>query len=129
MFIHSISRICYLVCCRPKNLDGNVDIKISTPVNGLPSLVVMATTCLENQEMSELTKSLMCWRKLRESCLLLLHVRGYTSKAVDGHIVKGKGSLLVHGQVTIIFVVSVCLCVCLFVQSFSQPSLIRFRLN
>jgi len=30
--------------------------------------------------------------------------------------------ILVHGQVTIIFVVSVCL----FVQSFSQPSLIRF---
>jgi len=29
---------------------------------------------------------------------------------------------LVHGQVTIIFVVSVCL----FVQRFSQPSLIRF---
>jgi len=35
--------------------------------------------------------------------------------------------LLVHGQVTIIFVVSVGLSVCLFVQSFSQPSLIRFR--
>ena len=32
---------------------------------------------------------------------------------------------LVHGQVTIIFVVSVCL----FVQSFSQPSLIRFQSN
>jgi len=37
--------------------------------------------------------------------------------------------ILVHGQVTIIFVVSVCLFVCLFVQSFSQPSLIRFRSN
>jgi len=41
--------------------------------------------------------------------------------------------VLVHGQVTIIFVVSVCLSVylfvCLFVQSFSQPSLIRFRSN
>jgi len=42
--------------------------------------------------------------------------------------------ILVHGQVTIIFVVSVglsvCLLfVCLFVQSFSQPSLIRFRSN
>jgi len=41
--------------------------------------------------------------------------------------------LLVHGQVTIIFVVSVglsvCLFVCLFVQSFSQPSLIRFQSN
>jgi len=33
--------------------------------------------------------------------------------------------VLVHGQLTIIFVVSVCL----FVQSFSQPSLIRFRSN
>jgi len=33
--------------------------------------------------------------------------------------------LLVHGQVTIIFVVSVCL----FVQSFSQPSSIRFGSN
>jgi len=35
-------------------------------------------------------------------------------------------NLLVHGQVTIIFVVSVglsvCLSVCFFVQSFSQPS-------
>jgi len=41
--------------------------------------------------------------------------------------------MLVHGQVTIIFVVSVCLFVslfvCLFVQSFSQPSLIRFGSN
>ena len=41
--------------------------------------------------------------------------------------------MLVHGQVTIIFVVSVglsvCLSVCLFVQSFCQPSLIRFRSN
>ena len=37
--------------------------------------------------------------------------------------------MLVHGQVTIIFVVSVCLSVCLFVQSFSQPSLIRFQSN
>ena len=40
---------------------------------------------------------------------------------------------LVHGQVTIIFVVSVCLffCsfVCLFMQSFSQPSSIRFGSN
>jgi len=32
-------------------------------------------------------------------------------------------------QVTIVFVVSVCLSVCLFVQSFSQPSLVRFRPN
>jgi len=44
-----------------------------------------------------------------------------------------ESSLLVHGQVTIIFVVSVglsvCLFVCLFVRSFSQPSLIRFRSN
>jgi len=38
-------------------------------------------------------------------------------------------AVLIHGQVTIIFVVSVCLFVCLFVQSFSQPSLIRFRSN
>ena len=42
---------------------------------------------------------------------------------------KFKITTLVHGQVTIIFVVFVGLCVCLFVQSFSQPSLIRFRLN
>ena len=33
-----------------------------------------------------------------------------------------KSAVLVHGQVTVIFVVSVCLSVCLFVQSFSQPS-------
>jgi len=37
--------------------------------------------------------------------------------------------MLVHGQVTIIFVLSVCLSVCLFVQSFSQPSSIRFGSN
>jgi len=37
----------------------------------------------------------------------------------------GGATLLVHGQVTIIFVVSVCL----FVQSFSQPSSIRFGSN
>jgi len=41
--------------------------------------------------------------------------------------------LFVHGQVTIIFVVSVglsvCLFVCLFVQIFSQLSLIQFRSN
>jgi len=37
--------------------------------------------------------------------------------------------LLVHGQVIIIFVVSLCLSVCLLVQSFSQPSLIWFRSN
>jgi len=37
--------------------------------------------------------------------------------------------LLVHGQVIIIFVFSVCLSVCLFVRSFSQPSLIRSRSN
>ena len=35
-----------------------------------------------------------------------------SSHALDWH------HLLVHGQVTIIFVVSVCLFVCLFVQSF-----------
>jgi len=40
-----------------------------------------------------------------------------------------KNMFLVHGQVAIIFVVSVGLSVCLFVQSFSQPSLIRFRSN
>jgi len=34
-------------------------------------------------------------------------------------------AILVHGQVTIIFIVSVCL----FVQSFSQPSSIRFGSN
>ena len=37
--------------------------------------------------------------------------------------------ILVHGQVTIIFVVSVGFSVCLFVESFSQPSLIQFRSN
>jgi len=37
--------------------------------------------------------------------------------------------VLVHGQLTIIFIVSVGLSVCLFVQRFSQPSLIRFRSN
>jgi len=42
-------------------------------------------------------------------------------------IVKSRLGLLVHGQVTIIFVVSVCLFVCLFVSAdFFQPSSIRF---
>jgi len=41
---------------------------------------------------------------------------------------------LVHGEVTIIFVVSVCLCICLFVclfvcAEFFQPSSIRFGSN
>ena len=43
------------------------------------------------------------------------------------HVVSFYLLLFVHGQVTIIFVVSVCLSVCLC--SFSQPSLIRFRSN
>ena len=39
-------------------------------------------------------------------------------------------TVLVHGQVSIIFVVSVGLSVCLFVcAEFSQPSLFRFRSN
>jgi len=36
---------------------------------------------------------------------------------------------LVHGQVAIIIVVSIGFFVCLFMQSFSQPSLIRFWSN
>jgi len=44
-------------------------------------------------------------------------------------IVTHTSALVVHGQVTIIFVVSVCLFLCLFVQSFSQPSSIRFGSN
>jgi len=43
--------------------------------------------------------------------------------------IKCSRAFLVNGQVTIIFVVSVCLFVCLFVQSFSQSSLIRFQSN
>ena len=46
-----------------------------------------------------------------------------------GEAVRLSRKLLVHGQVTIIFAVSVGLSVCLFVQSFSQPSLTRFRSN
>jgi len=56
-----------------------------------------------------------------------------TTRATDRSPTSPNASELVHGQVTIIFVVSVslsvCLFVCLFVQSFSQPSLIRFRSN
>ena len=42
-----------------------------------------------------------------------------------GPYVTNEPLFLVHGQVTIIFVVSVCL----FVQSFSQSSLIQFQSN
>jgi len=44
----------------------------------------------------------------------------------DCTALEGFKMLLVHGQVTVILVVSFGLFVCLFVQSFSQPSLIRF---
>ena len=61
--------------------------------------------------------------RLLDACRELLRAKhAYTSRKMNI-------GLLVHGQVTIIFVVSVCLSVCLFVQSFSQPSLIRFRSN
>ena len=51
------------------------------------------------------------------------------NKLLDDGNVLYKVAQLFHGQVTIIFIVSVGLSVCLFVQSFSQPSLIRFRSN
>ena len=56
---------------------------------------------------------------LRESlCLFcVLSVQGFVTCMLTNSI-----CLLVHSQVTIIFVVSVRLFVCLFVQSFSQPS-------
>jgi len=53
----------------------------------------------------------------------------YQAHLVPLMVTEGGEIFLVHGQVTIIFVVSVCLSVCLFVQSFSQPSSIRFRSN
>ena len=71
-------------------------------------------------------------------------LRGTVGDVTQRHSLRATGSIchrfffvqrirpiLVHGQVTIIFVVSVCLFVCLFVClcSFSQPSLIRFRSN
>jgi len=72
---------------------------------------------------------LECWREnpaLRPAFERIIKVLvSYLASSVLQVWVK----LLVHGQVTIIFVVSVCLFVCLFVQSFSQPSLIRFRSN
>ena len=46
-------------------------------------------------------------------------------RRIHERFVRSSSDLLVHGQVAFIFVVSVCL----FVQSFSQPSLIRFRSN
>jgi len=53
----------------------------------------------------------------------------YYDEAADQQVRVAESRVLVHGQVTIIFVVSVGFSVCLFVQSFSQPSLIRFRSN
>jgi len=63
--------------------------------------------------------------------LVTSHQEVHCSKleATQCNRVHGRHVVLVHGQVTIIFVVSVCLSVCLFVQSFSQPSSIRFGSN
>ena len=60
---------------------------------------------------------------------LLKHTMKVTLNALISFMCKKNSKdFLVHGQVTIVFVVSVgFLSVCLFVQSFSQPSLIRFR--
>jgi len=44
---------------------------------------------------------------------------------LENNLLLWRHDILVHGQVTIIFVVFVCL----FVQSFSQPSSIRFGSN
>jgi len=54
---------------------------------------------------------------------------GYAGWTISACCLVTQLNLLVHGQVTIIFVVSVGLSVCLFVQSFFQLSLIRFRSN
>jgi len=68
---------------------------------------------------TENLKVLQILSQFRETAVLLI-----------GTCIFGRFLLfLVHGQVTIIFVVSVCPSVCLFVQTFSQPSLIRFRSN
>ena len=64
------------------------------------------------------------WRLSIFDCFCIFSLPGFSRQAYVMPLL-----LLVHGQVTIIFVVSVCLFVCLFVQSFSQPSLIRFRSN
>ena len=64
---------------------------------------------------------------------VLYHCAKFGEAEISPATETGKNVELVHGQVTIIFLVSVgfsvCLFVCLFVQSFSQPSLIRFRSN
>ena len=62
-------------------------------------------------------------------CPLKTQVAEGKESATARHLVAGGLVVLVHGQVTIIFVVSVCMFVCLFVQSISQPSLIRFWSN
>ena len=60
---------------------------------------------------------------------IMIYLRYFNRLTVFQIAVNSWHLILVHGQVTIIFVVSVCLSVCLFVQSFSQPSLIRFGSN
>jgi len=59
----------------------------------------------------------------------VLNLRLKSQNSGMAQYIKSINTLLVHGQVTIIFVVSVGLSVCLFVHSFSQPSLIPFRSN
>jgi len=66
---------------------------------------------------------------IRNPSILLLDEATSALDSESEHLVLHSWCFLVHGQVTIIFVVSVCLSVCLFVQSFSQPSLIRCRSN
>ena len=78
---------------------------------------------------SHLHLQLRHW-SLTISCYFFLVFIGFRSTKLLWHVEK---QLLVQGQVTIIFVVFVCLfvclSVCLFVHSFSQPSLIRLRSN
>jgi len=88
------------------------------PVVGLKVYGRSAVSCAKMAEQIEMPWSRMGPRKHVLHVVTPLRIRlnrPYTAAMY----------ILVHGQVTIIFVYSVCLFVCLFVQSFSQPSLIR----
>jgi len=71
-------------------------------------------------------------QQLNENAHLVVISDADEQSAIESVISADKGQcpLLVHSQVTIIFVVSVCLCVCLFAcAEFFQPSSIRLGSN
>jgi len=87
--------------------------------DGLDMSKVLSSACAFNFFSASLGGAITTFQIQKSDKLVRVDVKRFTV------FVK----FLVHGQVTIILVVFVCLSVSLFVQSFSQPSSIRFGSN